>query len=268
MDTGDEEPHQIIARRIRAIMKKLDKSKLESSSFSNIKSMSSSITKSMSASSIEKQHINPDDRRITSPGRLSAVTGQTNQSIKTAIIEILDVNSKNHIKKLKHLAKLLYTQEYFKEYKVSYIYQILVWIALRILIDSKKATLKGYDEYMENVYQETNSVNTNKDLIINFLADKKPFYRIINYDQLLYLFSSYAGVLRLQAVKKTKNKTAEDIDQMVINQTNITHSKTVSFLTVLSSYLLNSKLMDRRIYNKIQKAIDKLKAKDHKKINI
>ena len=49
---------------------------------------------------------------------------------------------------------------------------------------------------------------------------------------------------------------------MVIDQTKITHSKTVSILTVLSSCLIRSKLMDRRIYNKIQKAIDKLRAKD------
>jgi hypothetical protein len=94
----------------------------------------------MSSSSIKQQVIliHPDDRRIISPGNLGAVTGQTNESITTAIIQILDVNSINHIKKLKHLAKLLYTLEYFKQYNFSYIYKILVWIALRILIDSKK----------------------------------------------------------------------------------------------------------------------------------
>lgn len=73
---------------------------------------------------------------------------------------------------LKHLAKLLYNLEYFKQYNFSYIYKILVWIALRILIDSKKTTLVGYDEYIENVY-----------------------------DQLLYLFNAYIGVLRLQEAK-------------------------------------------------------------------
>lgn len=133
----------------------------------------------MSSSSIKQQVIliHPDDRRIISPGNLGAVTGQTNESITTAIIQILDVNSINHIKKLKHLAKLLYTLEYFKQYNVSYIYKILVWIALRILIDSKKTTLIGYDEYRENVYEQNESgvVNTHKNLIINFLAIKNHF---------------------------------------------------------------------------------------------
>lgn len=42
MDTEDEEPHQIIARQIRAIMEELDNIKRKSSSSSSIKSMSSS----------------------------------------------------------------------------------------------------------------------------------------------------------------------------------------------------------------------------------
>ena len=135
---------------------------------------------------------------------------------------------------------------------------------MRILIDSKKATLVGYDEYSKNVNEQIESSvgNTHKDSVINFLTIKKPFYRIITYDQLLYLFNGYASVLRLQEVKKTKKKTANAIHQIVIDETKITHSKTVSILTVLSSCLTRSILMDRRIYNKIQKAIDKLRAKD------
>jgi len=172
---------------------------------------------------------------------------------------------------LKHLAKLLHKIEYFKQYNFSYIYKILVWIALRILIDSKKATLVGYDEYKEEVSEQIESgpVDTHKDSVINFLTIKKPFYRIITYDQLLYLFNGYAGVLRLQEAKKKRNKIAKNIHQIVIDETKIAHSKTVSILTVLSSCLTRSILMDRRIYNKIQKAIDKLRAKDTtKKINI
>jgi len=269
MDIGDKEPHQIIARQIRVIIEELDKikSKSKSSAFSSIKTISDSNIKPISDSSRKQQAIDSDNRRIISPGNLGAVTGETNESITTAIIQILDVNNRNHIKKLKHLAKLLYNLEYFKQYNFSYIYKILVWIALRILIDSKKTTLVGYDEYSENVNEqiEPDAVNTHKDLIINFLKIKKPFYRIITYDQLLYLFKSYTGVLRLQEVKKTKNKTVNDIHQLVIDETKITHSKTVSILTVLSSYLTSNKLMDRRIYNKIQKAINKLRAKDHKK---
>ena len=262
MDTRDEQPHQIIARQIREIMAKLDsiENKSKSSSVSSIKSMSTSSAKPKSASSVGQQSIDSDYRRIKSPGNLSAVTGETNYSITSTIIEILDVNSINHIKKLKHLATLLYNLEYFKKYDFSYIYKILVWIALRILIDSKKTTLVGYDEYRENVYEHIESGDV--DTIINFLETKKPFYRIIDYDQLLYLFSAYTGVLRLQEAKKNKNKIARDIPEMVIDQTKITHSKTVSILTVLSSCLIRSKLMDRRIYNKIQKAIDKLRAKD------
>lgn len=272
MDIEDEKPHQIIARQIRAIMAELDsiKSKSESSAFSSIKPISDSNIKPKSASSLRQHGIDSDGRRIISPGNLSAVTGETNASITTTIIQILDVNNRNHIKKLKHLAKLLYNLEYFKRYSFSHIYKILVWIALRILIDSKKATLVGYDEYSENVNEhiESSVGNTDKTLIIKFLTIKKPFYRIITYDQLLYLFNGYAGVLRLQEVKKTINKTASDIHQLVIDETKITHSKTVSFFAVLSSCLTRNKLIDRRIYNKIQKAIDKLRAKDHKKINI
>lgn len=264
MDIENEEPHQRIARQIRAIMEELDN--IESKS----KSLSVSNAKSKSASSLRQQGIDSDGRRIISPGNLSAVTGETNASITTTIIQILDVNDRNHIKKLKHLAKLLYNLKYFKRYSISYIYKILVWIALRILIDSKKAALVGYDEYRENVYEQIKSgdVDTYKDSIINFLTTKKPFYRIIDYDQLLYLFNAYAGVLRLQEAKKRKNKPAKAIDQIVIDETKISHSKTVSILTVLSSCLTHNKLMDRRIFNKIQKAIDKLRAKDHKKINI
>lgn len=262
MDAKDEEPHQIIARQIRAIMAELDnmESKSKSSPVSSIKSMPVSSIKPISASSIKQEAIDPDDRRIISPGNLGAVTGETNESITTAIIQILDVNNRNHIKKLKHLAKLLYNIKYFKQYKVSYIYKILVWIALRILIDSKKATLVGYDEYSKNVNEQIESGPV--DTIINFLKTKKPFYRIITYDQLLYLFNGYAGVLRLQEAKKKRNKIAKKIDQIVIDETKIAHSKTVSILTVLSSCLTRSILMDRRIYNKIQKAIDKLRAKD------
>jgi len=62
--------------------------------------------------------------------------------------------------------------------------------------------------------------------------------------------------------KNEKNKPAKAIDQIVIDETKISHSKTVSILTVLSSCLTHNKLMDRRIFNKIQKAIDKLRAKD------
>jgi hypothetical protein len=266
MDAKDEEPHQIIARQIRAIMAELDniESKSKSSPVSSIKSIPVSSIKPISASSIKQEAIDPDDRRIISPGNLGAVTGETNESITTAIIQILDVNNRNHIKKLKHLAKLLHKIEYFKQYNFSYIYKILVWIALRILIDSKKATLVGYDEYSKNVNEQIESSvgNTHKDSVINFLTIKKPFYRIITYDQLLYLFNGYASVLRLQEVKKTKKKTANAIHQIVIDETKITHSKTVSILTVLSSCLTRSILMDRRIYNKIQKAIDKLRAKD------
>ena len=135
---------------------------------------------------------------------------------------------------------------------------------MRILIDSKKTTLVGYDEYSANgkAQIESSVGNTHKNLIIHFLTIKKPFYRIITYDQLLYLFNGYASVLRLQEAKKIKNKTASDIHQLVINETQISHSKTVSILTVLSSCLTRSILMDRRVYNKIQKAIDKLRAKD------
>ena len=263
---NEEQPHQIIARQIRVIMAELDSIERKSKSLpvSSIKSMPASSSKPRSASSIKQQDIDPDDRRITSPGILSAVTGETNASIKTAIIQILDVNNINHIKKLKHLAKLLYNLEYFKRYSFSYIYKILVWIALRILIDSKKATLVGYDEYRANVNEQIKSgdVDTYKDSIINFLETKKPFYRVIDYDQLLYLFSAYTGVLRLQEAKKQKNKPAKNIDQIVIDETKITHSKTVSILTVLSIYLTSNKLIDRRIFNKIQKAINKLRAKD------
>jgi len=266
MDIEDEKPHQIIARQIRAIMAELDsiKSKSESSAFSSIKPISDSNIKPKSASSLRQHGIDSDGRRIISPGNLSAVIGQTNETITTAIIQILDVNNRNHIKKLKHLAKLLYNLEYFKRYSFSHIYKILVWIALRILIDSKKATLVGYDEYRENVYEQIKSgdVDTNKYSIINFLTIKKPFYRTITYDQLLYLFNGYAGVLRLQEAKKKKNKTANEMPQIVIDETQITHSKTVSFFTVLSSCLTRNKLIDRRVYNKIQKAIDKLRAKD------
>lgn len=282
MDIEDEEPrHQIIARQIRAIMAELDKrkSKSESLPVSSIKSMPTSVEKPLSASSIKQQGIGigigSDSRRIISPGNLGAVTGETNESITTTIIEILDVNNRNHIKKLKHLAKLLYKIKYFEQYNFSYIYKILVWIALRILIDSKKATLVGYEEYKKE-FSEQIKLDPNdpdyphKELVTNFLDTKKPFYRIIDYDQLLYLFSSYAGVSRFQEAKKIiKKKIARDIPEMVIDQTEITHSKTISLLTVLSSYLINSRLIDRRIFNKIQKAINKLRAKDTtKKINI
>ena len=60
INTKDEEPHQIIARQIRAIMAELD----------NIES------KSSSASSIKQKAIDSDDRRIISPGNLGAVTGE------------------------------------------------------------------------------------------------------------------------------------------------------------------------------------------------
>ena len=210
MDIEDEEPHKIIARQIRAIMAELDniESKSKSSPVSSIKSIPVSRTKTISVSSIKQKDIDPDDRRIISPGNLGAVTGETNESITTAIIQILDVNNKNHIKKLKHLAKLLYNLAYFKQYNFSYIYKILVWIALRILIDSKKTTLVGYDEYSANgkAQIESSVGNTHKNLIIHFLTIKKPFYRIITYDQLLYLFNGYASVLRLQEAKKKKKK--------------------------------------------------------------
>jgi hypothetical protein len=49
-------------------------------------------------SSARQEAIDPDDRRIISPGNLGAVTGETNESITTAIIQILDVNNRNHIK--------------------------------------------------------------------------------------------------------------------------------------------------------------------------
>ena len=269
MDIKDEEPrHQIIARQIRAIMAELDKrkSKSESLPVSSIKSMPTSVEKPLSASSIKQQGIGigSDSRRIISPGNLGAVTGETQETITFTIIEILDVNNRNHIKKLKHLAKLLHKIEYFKKNKFSYIYKILVWIALRILIDSKKATLVGYDEYKEEVYEqiESDPDDPRKNSVIDFLKTKKPFYRIIDYYQLFYLFSAYTGVLRLQEAKQKINKKANDIHEMVIDQTEITHSKTVSLLTVLSSYLINSRLIDRRIFNKIQKAINKLRAKD------
>jgi hypothetical protein len=267
MDIEDEEPrHQIIARQIRAIMAELDKRKSESLPVSSIKSMPTSVEKPLSSSSVRQQGIgiDPDDRRIISPGNLGAVTGETQETIRSTIIEILDVNNRNHIKKLKHLAKLLYKIKYFEQYKFSYIYKILVWIALRILIDSKKATLVGYDEYKEEVYEqiESDPDDPRKNSVIDFLKTKKPFYRIIDYYQLFYLFSAYTGVLRLQEAKQKKNKKANDIHEMVIDQTEITHSKTVSLLTVLSSYLINSRLIDRRIFNKIQKAINKLRAKD------
>jgi len=268
MDIEDEEPrHQIIARQIRAIMAELDKrkSKSESLPVSSIKSMPTSVEKPLSASSIKQQGIGieSDSRRIISPGNLGAVTGETQETIRSTIIEILDVNNRNHIKKLKHLAKLLHKIEYFKKNKFSYIYKILVWIALRILIDSKKATLVGYDEYKEVSKQiESDPDDPRKNSVIDFLKTKKPFYRIIDYYQLFYLFSAYTGVLRLQEAKQKINKKANDIHEMVIDQTEITHSKTVSLLTVLSSYLINSRLIDRRIFNKIQKAINKLRAKD------
>ena len=267
MDIEDEEPHQIIARQIRAIMAELDKSKSESLSVSSIKIMPTSVEKPLSASSSRQQGIgiDSDNRRITSPGNLGAVTGETQETITFTIIEILDVNNRNHIKKLKHLAKLLYKIKYFEQYKFSYIYKILVWIALRILIDSKKATLVGYDEYKEEVYEqiESDPDDPRKNSVIDFLKTEKPFYRIIDYYQLFYLFSAYTGVLRFQEAKKIiKQKIERGIPEIVIDETKISHSKTVSLLTVLSSYLINSRLIDRRIFNKIQKAINKLRAKD------
>lgn len=268
MDIEDEEPrHQIIARQIRAIIEELDKNKAKSLPVSSIKFMPASSEKPLSSSSVRQQGIgiDPDDRRIISPGNLGAVTGETQETIRSTIIEILDVNNRNHIKKLKHLAKLLYKIKYFEQYKFSYIYKILVWIALRILIDSKKATLVGYDEYKEEVYEqiESDPDDPRKNSVIDFLKTKKPFYRIIDYYQLFYLFSAYTGVLRFQEAKKIiKQKIERGIPEIVIDETKISHSKTVSLLTVLSSYLINSRLIDRRIFNKIQKAINKLRAKD------
>ena len=182
MDTKDKEDHEIIAQQIRAIMAKLDNIKSKS------ESLSVSSAKPLSASSARQQDLDPDDRRIMSPGNLGAVTGQTQESITSTIIEILDVNSTNHIKKLKHLAKLLSKIKYFEQYNFSYIYKILVWIALRILIDSKKATLVGYEEYREKVYEQIESgvVDPHKNSVIEYLKTKKPFYRIIQYNQLLY----------------------------------------------------------------------------------
>ena len=81
MDIENEEPHQRIARQIRAIMAELDniESKSKSSPVSSIKSIPVSRTKTISVSSIKQKDIDPDDRRIISPGNLGAVTGETNK---------------------------------------------------------------------------------------------------------------------------------------------------------------------------------------------
>lgn len=79
---------------------------------------------------------------------------------------------------------------------------------MRILIDSKKTTLVGYDEYSENVNEQIESSvgNTHKNLIINFLTIKKPFYRIINY--YIYLMDTpvYYDYKKLKKQKKTSKR--------------------------------------------------------------
>jgi len=273
-----------IVDKILKIIRELDENEKKSNPklpFSSAKSLSSSNEKPLSSYSSLNKSKNSDSKRIRSPGVAGALIGETYKSIISAIIDILDVNSKNHIKKLKHLAKLLYNTNSFKLFNFSYIYKILVWIALRILIDSKKVALLGYCEHRANMNEIIATEGIKSDVaydsnikrVINFLTTKKPFYRMIDYDQLLYLFDKYDASTRLQLAKIKNNKTSiTNTEEIVINQTKVGYNRTVSItvpiLAVLSNIFTGTTFTDKRIYNKIQKAIDKLKAKDHKKINI
>lgn len=219
--------------------------------------LDASSVKELSASSLRNKNngIRSSERRVNSPGvGKSAIQGYNEPTIRENLKELFDIDNKPVIK-LKRLASLLeesndFNGDYIHNY--IHIYKILVWITLHILIDSKKKVLEHYGSNIHISIDDSD----NKKKIIKYLQNKKPFYRIIDYDQLLFLYKEYDSTLGLQDAKMLLGLTnVRGTADLVISGTHVKPTNTTMALGLMG-------IKDKRKYGKIQKAIDKLRAKD------
>ena len=208
--------------------------------------------KELSRSSLEQKNngINSSKRRVNSPGiAKSTIEGHNEKTIRENLTELFDIN--NPIIKLKNLAILLAKLNDFDSDYI-HIYRILVWISLCILIDSKTKVLEGYNHRM----YFSNDDSANKQKVIEYLQNIKPFYRIIDYNQLLFLYEEYGRILTLQNMKmRHRVKNIKDEKDYIINETVVIPTNTSMVLGLIG-------IKDTRKYGKIQKAINKLRTKD------
>ena len=216
--------------------------------------LDASSVKELSASSLQKQNkgIRSNSRRVNSPGvGKSAIQRYDESTIRENLTELFNIDN-NPVIKLKRLAILLEKSNDFNSDGYIHIYKILVWITLHILIDSKKKVLENYES---NIHISRDS-SANKEKIIKYLQNKKPFYRIIDYDQLLFLYKQYNSTLRLQYAKiQRESINVREAQDLVISGTHVKPTNTSMAFSLMG-------IKDTRKYGKIQKAINKLRAKD------
>tara|TARA_B100001758_G_scaffold29470_1_gene20856 strand:- start:12595 stop:13368 length:774 start_codon:yes stop_codon:yes gene_type:complete len=227
-----------------AIIRELEKKYEINLDVSNVKELSTSSLKQQNNGIISSR------RRVNSPGSAkSIIEGHDETTIRENLTKLFDIS--NPIIKLKNLAILL---EELNDFDSDYIhiYRILVWISLCILIDSKTKVLKDYKHSIH--FSLDNSVNKQK--VITYLQNKKPFYRIIDYNQLLFLYKEYNSILKLQNMKMRRGSTnIKEAQDFIINGTVVIPTNTSMALGLIG-------IKDTRMYGKIQKAIKKLRAKD------
>lgn len=215
--------------------------------------LDASSVKELSASSLRNKNngIRSNSRRVNSPGvGKSAIQRYNEPTIRENLTELFDIDNKPVIK-LRRLAILLEESNDFNGDYI-HIYKILVWITLHILIDSKKKVLENYGS---NIHISRDH-SANKDKIITYLQNKKPFYRIIDYDELLFLYREYDSTLGLQDAKMLLGLTnIRGPTDLVISGTHVKPTNTSMAFSLMG-------ITDTRKYGKIQKAINKLRAKD------